>query len=257
MSPLGIRTRSLSLECCEAPWDTAALGRQVFQITKMKIFDAGAGDDFAAFEVEMDRRGAFLVSCRLPGDRLRESMLLEEKGFRFVEMVFQPALDRLDGWIAPAGQPLDIELATPADLPEIMAAAASAFGTERFHVDHRLDRSAGDRRYVNWVVSSLEHPTQRLHAIREHDALIAFFVIEMQEDATCYWHLTAVAPRFQGKGYGRKTWQSMIMMARELGARRIRTTIAARNFRVLNLYSRLGFAFGPPQMTFHWVRPEA
>lgn len=36
----------------------------------------------------------------------------------------------------------------------------------------------------------------------------------------------------------------------------IETTISLHNTTVLNLYARLGFAFAPPQMTFHWLRGE-
>jgi RimJ/RimL family protein N-acetyltransferase len=86
--------------------------------------------------------------------------------------------------------------------------------------------------------------------------LVAFFVTELLPDGTCYWHLNAVAPGVQGKGYGLRAWLTMLRHARDSGARRVRTSIAARNHRALNLYARLGFRFSPPLMTFHWVRPS-
>ena len=73
-------------------------------------------------------------------------------------------------------------------------------------------------------------------------------------DGTCYWHLNAVATELQGKGYGRRAWSAMLQHAQANGARRVRTSIVARNHRVLNLYARLGFRFPPPLMTLHWVR---
>ena len=84
---------------------------------------------------------------------------------------------------------------------------------------------------------------------------VALFITETLPGDICYWHLTAIAPHLQGRGYGRRTWETMLEHARRHGARQVRTSIAARNHRVLNLYARLGFHFPPPLMTFHWVPP--
>jgi RimJ/RimL family protein N-acetyltransferase len=180
-------------------------------------------------------------------------MLLEGHGFRFIEMAYHPELDRLES-IALPDDTLMVARATPQDLLEVLEIAGNAFRNERFHVDPRLNPSLGDLRYCNWVKSSLDHPSQRLEVVRDGEQLVAFFVTEMLEDGTCYWHLNAVAPNAQGQGYGRRAWQAMLRKAREEGARRVQTCIVARNHRVLNLYARLGFRFAPPLMTFHWVR---
>ena len=195
------------------------------------------------------------MSCRLSHEKLRESMLLEERGFRFIEMTYQPSIERAafrdDGGIAR----LAIADATGADLPALLDIAGTAFANERFKVDHRLDAAVSDRRYQNWVASTLGHPTQRLQVLRDDGETVAFFVSETLSDGTCYWHLNAVAPAAQGRGIGRRAWFSMLAHALENGASRVRSSIVARNHRVLNLYARLGFSFAPPQMTFHWVRP--
>ncbi|MGQ9686808.1 MAG: GNAT family N-acetyltransferase, partial [Thiobacillaceae bacterium] len=106
----------------------------------------------------------------------------------------------------------------------------------------------------NWVRNSFNHQTQRLEVVFDAGRLVAFFITEMLADGTCYWHLNAVAPEAQGQGYGKRVWRLMIDKAYKEGAKRIQTSIAARNHRVLNLYARLGFDFPKPLMTFHWVR---
>lgn len=248
-----IDTADLRLAWSEAPWDSVIFGYPVLQLGQIEIRGAGADQDFAVFEAARDDNGAGLVSCRLPHDRLRESMLLEQHGFRFIEMAYHPELDRLEELALPADT-LSVAPAVSADLPDVLAIASQAFRNERFHVDPRLDPALGDVRYCNWVKSSLEHPSQRLFLVRDAARLIAFFVTEMLPDGTCYWHLNAVAPDAQGQGYGRRAWQAMLVEAQKAGARRVRTCIVARNHRVLNLYARLGFRFAPPLMTFHWVR---
>ncbi|MDD5330407.1 MAG: GNAT family N-acetyltransferase [Sulfuricella sp.] len=246
-------TAGLFLEWAEAPWDTDLFGFPVLQIDRLEVRGPAANEDMAAFERARDDSGCGFVSCRLDHGRLRESMLLEGRGFRFIEMLYQPELD-LQAVAGPDETGLAVVPADDENLPAVLDIAGSAFRNERFHMDARLESGLGDQRYRNWVVGSLSHPTQRLHVICDARRPVGFFVTEHLPDGTCYWHLNAIAPAAQGKGYGRRAWLTMLHRAREEGARRVRTSIVARNHRVLNLYARLGFRFSQPLMTFHWVR---
>lgn len=248
-----IDTAAIGLAWSEAPWDTVVFGYPVVQILRIEVRAGKGGADLAPFMSACASGGVGLVTCRLPHDRLRESMLLEEIGFRFIEMGYQPEFGNLQSAGPGDAQGLEVVRATAGDLPEIVEVAGTAFGTERFHVDPRIPSQLGDLRYQNWVRSSLEHHTQRLYAVRDAGELVAFFVTELLTGDTCYWHLNAVAPARQGKGYGLRAWLAMMHHARAEGASRVRTSIVARNYRVLNLYARLGFTFPAPSMTFHWV----
>lgn len=252
--PDRIDTPSLSMAWSETPWDTVATGYPVWQITHLDVREGGADVAMNDFEDARDRSGVGLVSCRLPHARLTESMLLEQHGFRFIEMLYQPELALVSGESGAGGAPLSVRHALERDLPAVADIAGRAFANERFHMDPRLGPEMGNQRYRNWVRSSFAHPTQRLYVLSDGAKLVAFFVTEMQAGGICYWHLNAVAPEAQGLGYGRRAWQTMIRQAADAGAKRIRTSIVARNERVLNLYARLGFRFPAPLMTFHWVR---
>lgn len=247
-------SQSLRMAWSEAPWDSRVCGYPVLQITHIEVLGSDARSELKLFEDERDQLGTGLVSCRLPHDRLKESILLEEHGFRFIEMLYQPEFDLSKLAVEKDDELLKISPAGEADLPALMEIARTAFHNERFKVDPRLDPAISDLRYQNWVASSLNHPSQELFVISNNQKIIAFFVTEMLGDGTCYWHLNAVAPYVQGQGYGRRAWLSMLQKAFMDGAHRVRTCITARNFRVLNLYARLGFYFSAPLMTFHWVR---
>ena len=249
-----IDTPNLHLEWAEAPWDTAVFGSPVLQINQIEVRDSSAVSSFRTFELARDQLGTVLVSCRMHHECLKESMLLEDRGFRFIEMVYLPELDDLADIELPEKKEVDIYLAEEGDLQDLMEIAGSVFRNERFHVDPRLDSKLGDERYRRWVKNSLNHPQQRLYMVRDDAQPVAFFLTEMLADGTCYWHLNAVSPQFQGRGYGRRIWHAMLCEAKNTGARRVRTCIVARNYRVLNLYARLGFRFPPPLMTFHWVK---
>lgn len=245
---------ALYLAWSEAPWDSAVFAAPVLQVTDVHVREQGAMGLMAGFETVRDAVGSPFVSCRLPHDRLRESMFLERHGFRFIEMLFQPEYPDLQSGSALSSGGLSVHDATQEDLPWAVGVAGQAFANERFHMDPRLPRGLGDLRYQNWVRSSLGHPRQRLLVIRDGLEAVAFFIVEQLEDGTCYWHLTAVAPDKQGQGYGARVWTGMLAHAREEGATRVRTSVVARNHRVLNLYGRLRFRMSPPAMTFHWLR---
>lgn len=249
-----IETPALRLSWVESSWDAAVFGAPVFTIDHIEVLGESALRDAKEFLDRLAAVGARLSSCRLPHDRLRESMLLEDMGFRFIEMIYQPVLDDLATVVWPHVRPLAVMPAAPADLPALLEIAGNAFSNERFHVDPRLPREAGDRRYQNWVRSAIDHPRQRLQTLRDGADVVGFFVTELMNDGTCYWHLNAIAPQAQGRGIGRRAWSTMLALARDAGAERVRTSVVARNVRVLNLYATLGFRLESPAMTFHWVR---
>ena len=250
-----IDTLGLYLTWTEAPWDSKIFGYPVLHISNIEVRGPGAVDVIHRFEIARDACGSKLVSCRMSHERLCESMLLESIGFRFIEMLYHPELDGLQTCEAFSGHGLTVARAVLADMPAVNAIAGIAFRNERFHVDPRLPTRLGDQRYQNWARSAIDHPTQHLYVLRDKQVVVAFFVTENLADGTCYWHLNAVAPEEQGKGYGRRGWQAMLGQAQSGGAKRVQTSIVARNHRVLNLYARLGFYFPPPLMTFHWVSP--
>lgn len=238
----------------QPPWDETVCGFPVMLITAMQVLDPNAGTDMLLFEQARDSIGAGLVSCRLQHDQLKESMLLEDHGFRFIEMLYAPELNLTNFSADGDAGLLSVRRAHADDLPTLLEIARTAFNNERFKMDPRLDPGISDKRFQNWVASSLHHAMQELYVISDGARIVAFFVTELLSDGSCYWHLNAVAPNAQGQGYGRRVWLSMLNQAAGAGAQWVRTSIAARNHRVLNLYARLGFTFLPPSMTFHWVR---
>lgn len=249
-----IETSSLRLSAKEAPWDSAVYGMPVVQIEDIEVLDQdGGATDYRRYENWISAQDVGIVSCRLAHDRLRESMFLESCGFRFVEMVLHPGLDSLQSQQFPKDDLLIVP-AAEADLRALQDIAENAFGVERYHVDPRLCRRQGDQRYGRWVRNSLHHPSHRLLKVLDGDQLIAVFLIEIRSDHSVRWHLTAIAPNLQGRGYGRRVWQAVLNDHKSQGCQSVSTTISARNTPVLNLYSQLEFRFSPPEMTFHWVR---
>ena len=253
---LEISTSNLKLTSSLVPWDTEIFGFPVAQIHHLEVADfLFAVDEYCKFQEWLDINQIRIVSCRLPHNQLRESMFLESKGFRFLEMVLHPKIEGL-GYLDIPEDHLVITPALESDLPAIQDIAEQAFGHERYHVDPRLDPRLGNIRYGRWVRNSLHHPWQRLLKIMDGEHIVALFIIESRENRSVYWHLTAISPSWQGRGYGQRVWRAMLRHHQEEEQDCVMTTISARNIAVLNLYAKLDFRFLPPEMTFHWVRSE-
>lgn len=251
-----LETEGLVLRASLVPWDSAILKYPVAQIEEIRILDSRQSDlDYTTFEAWRDTNGCHFVSCRLDHSLLSESMFLEKKDFRFVEMVLHPMIEGLAQLNIP-DQGLAVSGVGKDDLPAIRKIAETCFTYERFHLDPRVGSHIGNMRYGQWVTNTFEHPRQRLLKICDKDLLIGFFIVESVGEGDVYWHLTAISPRYQGKGYGRRAWLAMLRYHQEDGKNSISTTISARNMPIMNLYSSLSFRFMSPQMTFHWLREE-
>lgn len=242
------------LEGAIVPWDSEIFGFPVAQLSQVELADDALADGILG---ELDAwcadRDVRLVSCRLDHRKLSESMALEHHGFRFVEVVYGPRLEPLDGIAAPR-HAIEVTEATPEDLGPIQDIAHAAFTTGRFLLDPRLDPELSRRRYAAWVRNSMGSTAQVVLKAEVHDDLIGFFIVEARPDGTTYWHLTAIASAWQGQGLGLSLWQTMLLRHRREGATAVETTISGHNIPVLNLYARLGFSIASSQMTFHWLR---
>lgn len=240
------------------PWDSEIMKFPVGQISQFELFD---GCDIGEMAEALQRlfldAGVNLVNVRLPLNLLRESMALEMAGFRFIEVTYRPLYTNLSSWRT-VGVERDIEVVSVKrnELSVVKGIAKCAFNNERYNVDPRLQAKLGNRRYAYWVETAYEHPNQSLYALQAHNEIIGFFVTEALSREHIYWHLTAIAPAHQGKGYGFSAWQKMMLFHQQAGFRKISTTIVARNLAVVNLYSKLGFSFTKPEMGFHWLAED-
>jgi GNAT superfamily N-acetyltransferase len=244
----------LSVEVSLVPWDTRAFGFPVAQIDALEFTAlSDPAPTLARLESWLGDHHVSLVSCRLDSLRLRESMLLEDVGFRFIEMVYSPVLAPLPPGLD-AGDEVVIDLARGEDHAALEAIASSVFTTGRHVLDWRLEPAAGHVRYRDWLQGAIADPGQEVLKASVGSAVVAFFVVEPRPEDSMYWHLTAVASEWQGRGIGRAVWRGMIARHRAAGVRLIETTISAHNMATLNLYAGLGFRFAAPRATFHWWR---
>lgn len=255
---LEIETDALSLSACLVPWDSESFGIPVAQVGRIEVRGPQRAEaDADALHEWLAHHDVQLASCRLDHGRLHESFFLEAIGFRFVEMVYSMRKAVAPGWSGIPDHPdLRWQAALPEDLPELRRIATAAFVTGRWNVDWRVGESLAGRRYADWVGRSLLDASHQVMKAVVGDRIAGFFIVEIKPDRSAYWHLTAVAPEFHGRGIGRAMWESMIRRHAEAGLSLVGTTISTRNIPVVNLYAKLDWRFEACQMTLHWAHPS-
>jgi len=247
---------NLKISAISAPWDAAVLGFPVVCITELTIFSSV---NLAAYSIKhfmdwLQSNKVGFVSCRIPCAKFSESVLLQQLNFIHIEYVLHPILRNVKNYSL-GHNSLKVLLASEIDIDPIKEAANKVFQNERFYIDARLNSGLAGVRYANWVASAFNSSTQQVFKIVDESKIVAFFIIEISGNS-CYWHLTAVMPDLQGRNYGYQSWTAMIGYLKNIGVDVIKTTIAARNTSVLNLYSKLSFRFEDPDMTFHYLASE-
>lgn len=126
-----------------APWDMESFGFGVAQIDVLECRErAMPATAMLPFFQWLDASDIRLVSCRLKYDRLIESMLLEDCGFRFIETVLHPYVD-LSRFDRPEHETFVITPAECADIAALEVIAAEAFVHGRIHMDPRLGPELG------------------------------------------------------------------------------------------------------------------
>jgi ribosomal protein S18 acetylase RimI-like enzyme len=251
-----IRTAALQLDYFLVPWDTEILGVPVAQINELRVSDpAAAARDYEEFARWCADEGIALCSCRVPAERVADSIFLEERGFRTIELNYTPRLEQLQSRSLPQDT-LQVATATTQDREQLADMAAQVFRHGRFHQDPRIDPALGDRRYRAWMWNAFERPTQRVLKCLLDGAVAGFFVVETPQAGHTFWSLTGLAPGLQGRGLGKRVWQAMLRHHQAEGEQTVSTSISSHNVPVFNLYVALGFRFPAPSVTLQWCSRE-
>ena len=247
-----IRTRALNAEYFLDPLESEILGRPVAQLRNVEVFDGRrALKDLQRFFDWCARRQVSLCSCRLPQTQRNEAMLLENGGFRWIELNFHPELNDLQERNLRNGD-IRVAEAEIGDRNLLGEMAADAFDFGRFHQDPRLGPAIGKRRYRHWLENAFEAHHQHVLKCIFNGETIGFFVIERPNGQEIFWSLIGLGRSWWGRGLGRRAWEAVLLHHQQHGVRRIATSISSHNVPAFNLYVRLGWRFPPPLLTFHW-----
>jgi GNAT superfamily N-acetyltransferase len=98
------------------------------------------------------------------------------------------------------------------------------------------------------------NPGDLLYVIGELGNVQGFYHVALDESVADL-RLAAVAPGLQGTLLGFDLYLAVLNTLKELGVRRVISTVSGTNTSVINVYAMLGFRFSEPEIVYHWHVP--
>jgi L-amino acid N-acyltransferase YncA len=235
------------------PWDSDVFGIPVYE-ARFSAEEPCPADLVAAWLSSLDAGSPCLVCTKVDQQAVPLLEALAINRFYPVEAVLE-----LEGSLAKANTitraprvPARLRPATAADLPAFTAIAASAFWSDRFHLDPNLSNDAADQRYVGWIERAFADGDPVFAFEREDGgAVVGFYHVRAVSDERVDLMLAAIDPSLTGLGLGAALYQSMMFECVRMGFKTAQTRIVARNLPVLNIFSRLNYSFSGATMALH------
>jgi GNAT superfamily N-acetyltransferase len=239
------------------PWDSDVFGFPVaqYRIGSDAIEESQTGALCEALLSWLDRNNVALCSCAIPVRIAFWKTYLPRLGFQWVDLGLRVALNGLHkASLRPAR--FTLRKADPGDSDAIGAIAGQAFHHGRYHADPRFPSELADRRYRQWATNALARSDagERLYVMGEPGNVQGFYHLTLDESVSDL-RLAAVAPELQGTMVGFDLYLAVLHALKELGVRRVVSTISGTNTPVINVYSMLGFGFSDPESIYHWHKP--
>jgi hypothetical protein len=212
----------------DSPWDTKVVGEPVAVI---KYFVGTGADDSLVLDQLLDEvlqhaasRGIHLLTCKVQPLQFAAIHALERHGFLLMDTLLDfffhfsrtpfekiSPPQRLDG--------LQVRLANPEDLPELLALTETAFAKHfgRYNSDPKMPAGTGTKVYQEWVRSSFSGAADWILIAEVNDQIAGYSVwkkasaLEVKHSfdiARCT--LAGIHPEFFGRGlYTTLTFEGM------------------------------------------------
>ena len=242
-------------------WDEPVFGLPVadYQETGHEATPPAPARIAAALEAWCEPSGVELVHCGVEaGDRER-ALLLEEVGFRAVELTLSAALIRLQRAELPEAR-IGVRpfAGDPGDLRSLEDIARTCFEFGRYRSDPRFPAKLARERFAIWIHNACEKPGPGDRVLLQGPlgSPTGFMHVRL-EGSRAQLCLGGVDTRLNAAIAGPALFVATLHELREAGVRRVSVRLAAANTAVLNIYAALGFSFQQPVVAMHWYAPGA
>ncbi|MHB8643771.1 MAG: GNAT family N-acetyltransferase [Gaiellaceae bacterium] len=203
-------------------------------------------DVYALLGEPVEPPGPALVFAKVPVDDVVRVALLEEAGFRVVDV--NVTLTYAGGDCGPPA--LDVGPWRTSEAAQLVAIAESSFRFSRFHLDPKISKESADRVKGDWIRGYTEGGRGlELLAARIDQVPVGFLAVLESGDARII-DLVGVAGAHRGRGVGRALIQAFVHRHHGSGNElRVGTQIA--NVPSLRLYQGLGFTVSEAAYVLH------
>jgi GNAT superfamily N-acetyltransferase len=197
-----------------------------------------------------------MVIARCPSEDVASAQALEDAGGRLMDTLLYYNLELARK--PQAEPPARVRLARPQEVETLVAIADESFRDYRghYHADPRLDRSACDATYTDWVRRSLldRKVADAVYACEIDGKLAAFATMRANSPEEGEGVLFGVAPWAKGRGIYADLIRAGIEWCRARGHARMIVSTQITNLAVQKVWVRQGFEPSASYFTFHlWL----
>lgn len=225
--------------CQVLPWDSEFFGFRVARINRDRLTTSELNEVLSWCHQEQIRCLYFLCGA----DQIETVNQIESVQFHFVDA-------RMDFDWLPAERPtqprlcdgdLQIRLATPDDLPELLAIVDQRFDDSRFFADQNFPRDKSNSLFLRWIENDVRGcgRADKVWVAIAEDTIVGFATVDRtNNDVTRLGLIAAARP---GGGIGSKLVAQVQDHSRDIGAKKLFVGTQLRNIRAQRLYQRCGF----------------
>jgi hypothetical protein len=218
---------------------------RVMKGSVLSIQDFDPQVDFEVFERSyIAEFNPIYVSCKVPMERVNETHILEDTGFRLIESQIRLTI-KLRRPFDVSAFPFDFEQVTrEEDLDAVLDIAGTTFTNDRFSIDRSIDRCVSGARFREYTRQSFYVPNEAVYRMVDRDSglTVAFKTHRYNSDTEVLFLLAGVHPDFKNLGLGLINEHFELNELIRKGIKRGITHISAVNYPVLNYaLGNLGF----------------
>lgn len=240
------------------PWDSDLYGFPVYELKSQDMPPQLLAQHLPAWLAGLPADRPCLVYSKIPPGAVPLAQGLAGSGFYPVETLveFHLRLARLAPIVRGKSETKRLRPADPADQPRVTAIAATAFATDRYHLDPHLPAGKADQRFIQWINRSFtaRDPIFVLEDTARGQVL-GFVQCRQTTPQLMDVTLGSVDKALQQTGAGVLMYQLLFIEFKARGYREAITRVSLHNSGGIKLTLRLGFTFRSAVTTLHWFRP--
>lgn len=225
-------------------WDTKLFNKNVFEVQNNDYFDKTELKDI---DNSCYSDGAFMSFIKVNNLDLEKIHYLEELGFNYMESQYEVKKTLTAPYkVSPFSKHCTLQVLEYSDkrtIEYIERIVTTAFDTDRYYLDPKLDKEYSGLRYKNWFLNSLndQNFSTYYYMSNKLDEIIGFLMVK-HESKGIYLALGGISNDFKGFGFYASLLIDYLNYAFSQGFKNFYSSISSHNLEILNIYIYLGFS---------------
>jgi dTDP-4-amino-4,6-dideoxy-D-galactose acyltransferase len=228
------------------PWDSEFFGRRIARVLPNTL---GTEDiyNLDAWCAQEQIDCLYFLSSETGGSSLWPA---QNNDFRLIDLRVTLSIN-LKKINLPAGQGLQISLASLEDIPALRAIATQNHTASRFYADPHFERSKCDELYQIWIENSVRDPNYEVITFKPEGRALGYVTSYINADGIGVIGLVGIAPQCQGRGIGTELINHSLLALQGKGVTQIEVVTQGRNPKAIQIYEKCGFRLKSIQPWFH------